>query len=910
MEEEQRERDRDKGNKEDEEKDDLAELLKLMTRGLPQKPRSIHIKPDLSIDTASTPTPTPTPPPTPEPSPIHAYNAKGIGTGIGTGTGTFFPGALEGIPEGDETATGTMTGTGTGTEEEVDLLPKREELKVPAKLKKAFKMGTGTGGGGLGDLFGSIKAFKKAEEEENIPVTNNNNPSSVPTVPSSSSSKDAHAQHTNSNNLHSNSSININTNTSVTTPSSSAAPSTAHMHAPVQAQVQRFRVTRVSVLHPSHRLSRRIKMWDLSSGFSLSTPEDIQTFVKELQKTSDGILLELSQTHASGPSPGPGVFGEWVTACRAVREREIELIAQNAIGTVNITEFVDKVTIDLELELIVTEHHHHPRCKCRLLATDTPREIAAKICVAFAYGTSSSSGNSDRGSNVHVHDVLGTEAEVEAQVLLMLASKENQVAKAFDVLQRELSLSEDFSLYQEEIIDNLVRQNLALRSSPPNQRRGEYRSSAGGSLNDMLEEFSAVDKDGNGLISKDEWRAWIEEKHRIIRAHNTEKSELMAELRALRMAMSPSSLQALTALKRSEEQKVRLEDELIKSDMDRDAIQADLQEAMAQIQQLQEEKQILESHYLDQIRELTGRRNPSTNNPITPGNNNNNNNNTSNNFGGSSGFGGGGGYYGGTSSSEAKDQNYSFNSYFDSNNTSQSDKYLSGFTNNPQKYTNVVINSMIAGESNSVGNNGSNNGSGSYGDARNQSQRSQLQMPMTAKLRQSSQSNYAIPTVSSNKTSNTLGFMFPGSNTGTGTDMPRVFTPSSSSSLISGKPGIYVSGAMSSSVSLDGNKDSNYSTISYSPYTNTQSKRLDNPLRQALRSEQQGPLSSRDFTRGQKVYNQRSVQAVSITTAMTPPPRSRSPPLATDQERFMTSTNSYKSKTRDVPTMRSTLGWK
>jgi len=59
----------------------------------------------------------------------------------------------------------------------------------------------------------------------------------------------------------------------------------------------------------------------------------------------------------------------------------------------------------------------------------------------------------------------------------------------------------------------------------------------------------------------------------MIQAHNTEKSELMTELRALRNAMSPAALQALNAAKKTNEQKVHLEDELIRANIARDNAQ-------------------------------------------------------------------------------------------------------------------------------------------------------------------------------------------------------------------------------------------------------------------------------------------------------------------------------------------------
>jgi hypothetical protein len=49
------------------------------------------------------------------------------------------------------------------------------------------------------------------------------------------------------------------------------------------------------VRYPSERLARRIKIWYLSSGFSLSSASEVETFVKELHNTGDKVLADFAE---------------------------------------------------------------------------------------------------------------------------------------------------------------------------------------------------------------------------------------------------------------------------------------------------------------------------------------------------------------------------------------------------------------------------------------------------------------------------------------------------------------------------------------------------------------------------------------------------------------------------------------
>lgn len=63
-------------------------------------------------------------------------------------------------------------------------------------------------------------------------------------------------------------------------------------------------------------------------------------------------------------------------------------------------------------------------------------------------------------------------------------------------------------------------------------------------LGHVDEEFRRADEDGDGMISRAEWRKWMREKERLVRLHNNEKAYLIKETRSLRKALSPVQQQA------------------------------------------------------------------------------------------------------------------------------------------------------------------------------------------------------------------------------------------------------------------------------------------------------------------------------------------------------------------------------
>lgn len=73
----------------------------------------------------------------------------------------------------------------------------------------------------------------------------------------------------------------------------SKKPSSARLDDLKEVESLKVKVTQIS--YPSERLSRRVKIWYCSSGFSLSSEDEIQTFVNELKNMDDNILQAFSE---------------------------------------------------------------------------------------------------------------------------------------------------------------------------------------------------------------------------------------------------------------------------------------------------------------------------------------------------------------------------------------------------------------------------------------------------------------------------------------------------------------------------------------------------------------------------------------------------------------------------------------
>lgn len=117
-------------------------------------------------------------------------------------------------------------------------------------------------------------------------------------------------------------------------------------------------------------------------------------------------------------------------------------------------------------------------------------------------------------------------------------------------------------------------------------------------------EFNLADQDGDGRISREEWRKWIEDKHNLIQEHNQVKAMLMEEIKVLRKSLTPMSEQAFDELKRSEELRRRQEEELIRVHIANDDLRDDLATVTANLRESEIERAHVESDWQERFAAL------------------------------------------------------------------------------------------------------------------------------------------------------------------------------------------------------------------------------------------------------------------------------------------------------------------
>ena len=101
------------------------------------------------------------------------------------------------------------------------------------------------------------------------------------------------------------------------------------------------------------------------------------------------------------------------------------------------------------------------------------------------------------------------------------------------------------------------------------------------------------------MIEKEEWRNLVMEKHRLIQEHNQVKSALMQEISNLRKALNPSKEKAYDCLKRSEDIRLKQEEELVQAHIMNDNYKTELAELRSKLKDMEFEKNLLELELRD-----------------------------------------------------------------------------------------------------------------------------------------------------------------------------------------------------------------------------------------------------------------------------------------------------------------------
>ena len=354
------------------------------------------------------------------------------------------------------------------------------------------------------------------------------------------------------------------------------------------------------VKYPAERLARRIKIWYCSSGFSLSTEQEIEQFVNELQQTGDSTLQSFSQEKFDN-------ILDWAHLLEVLRKYEGKMLVEEALEHDNLS---NSWVLDVQA---VVQSSEGATVNIKLSESSSIDVIARELA-----------------------ETLGvSEADCAAQLpAIITAPGNNPIQIGLEQLKDDLIFAEDLVLYQEEVIDHLWESYTVLKSvveqkddvinqlysevtdlkdKEKEKSSGKYRSGSftDGNASNILaltnNEESKREISLSAVGGKEEWRNWADEKHKLIQSHNEVKSSLINEIRILRKTLNPNTEQTFLDLQKSENLRLKLEEELVKTQIQCDTLRSDLSKAQAKNQELETEKTMLESDWQDRYNKLLGR---------------------------------------------------------------------------------------------------------------------------------------------------------------------------------------------------------------------------------------------------------------------------------------------------------------
>lgn len=118
----------------------------------------------------------------------------------------------------------------------------------------------------------------------------------------------------------------------------------------------------VGVIHPAHRLNRRVHIWNYSSGFSFDSVEDLHQFIYDIRDSGDAPLANLSFCPQD-------TFLDWSDTMNALRNEEAKVMAEMFDDKV---QLIINVKFMVGTEAVTTQNY-------KISFSDGPTQIAAKV---------------------------------------------------------------------------------------------------------------------------------------------------------------------------------------------------------------------------------------------------------------------------------------------------------------------------------------------------------------------------------------------------------------------------------------------------------------------------------------------------------------------------------------------------
>jgi hypothetical protein len=115
---------------------------------------------------------------------------------------------------------------------------------------------------------------------------------------------------------------------------------------PRDVLLSKLKLSLNKVSYPAKKLARRIKVWYSSSGFSLTSDEEIQIFIQELRKSGDPVLISFAEEKFNGIS-------DWANLLDLLRKYEQRVVVDDPKRVVmkEVVHAEDKIVFDVKATL-------------------------------------------------------------------------------------------------------------------------------------------------------------------------------------------------------------------------------------------------------------------------------------------------------------------------------------------------------------------------------------------------------------------------------------------------------------------------------------------------------------------------------------------------------------------------------
>ena len=139
--------------------------------------------------------------------------------------------------------------------------------------------------------------------------------------------------------------------------------------------------------------------------------------------------------------------------------------------------------------------------------------------------------------------------------------------EAFKKKDEEQKEREERDQKEQQARDELTRRKSKVQFDPKNPETKEVSG----------ENFGTLDADGDGRISRDEWRSWADAEIVFLEQANKDKQEIMSENRRLRQALKkPTPAQQETLLQTQDLEMAELNDRAVEVKLIQDQLEAEL----------------------------------------------------------------------------------------------------------------------------------------------------------------------------------------------------------------------------------------------------------------------------------------------------------------------------------------------